>query len=86
MDIQVITEKIAKAVKAHMFFDGMSEYKDANDFDRAQLSLMVLFEFIGNENLHLFTSGEARKFLADCGFTPELALKVVDRDDPLSIY
>lgn len=83
MDIQTISTQIAKGVKNHLFMDGMCPDAETNDFDRAQMAICILIEFIGDD----ITAEQARKFLTDCGFTSELAFRVIDNEqDPLCIY
>jgi hypothetical protein len=87
MDIQTISTKIAKGVKGHLFFDGMSPDSETNDFDRGQMALSILFEFIGDKNLDQFTSEQGRNFLIECGLGSEVALRIINNDtDPLCIY
>jgi hypothetical protein len=83
MDIQTISTKIAKGVKHHLFMDGMCPDAETNDFDRGQMAISILVEFIGED----ITAEQLRKFLTDCGFTSELAFRIVDSEqDPLCIY
>ena len=86
-NIQAVSQAIAKGVKNHGFFDDMSSSWEPNYFDRAQMALNILFEFIGEENLDQFTAEQGRNFLKDCGFDDAVAMRIISSDDqPLCIY
>lgn len=87
VNIEAITQSIAKGVEKHFFFDDMSASWEPNHFDRAQLALSILFEVIGEENLDQFTAEQGRNFLKNCGFDDEVAMRIISSDDqPLCIY
>lgn len=78
---------IAKGVRAHSFFDDMgSPPKTEYDCDRAQMAIQILCELIGEEQQHELTSEQLRAFLVYCGFSQELALRLISDNEPLGIY
>jgi hypothetical protein len=86
VNIEAISKSIAKGVKSHGFFDDMSSSSEPNYIDRGQMAFSILFEVIGEGNLDQFTAEQGRNFLKDCGFGDEVAMRIINSDDPLRIY
>ena len=89
-----IMQTIAQGVRGHTEFDAMgsSSVDIGYDIDRAQLAISILCSFLGekatNELDNSATGAEQlRLFLILCGFSEEVAIKVVCFDtQPLAVY
>lgn len=88
MDISNI---IAKGFREHSFFDSLSPVDEVTEtfvsWDRAQLALSILAQFLGEEEANQKTADYYREFLNRCGFSADFAREVVrNEEDPLTVY